>query len=228
MKYDWDVEAELRRWMKLFQDGIITRYELVNQVFDNVLHPQFFNVCHMLPDDLLEEVKEKAKHCPAHPEDFLMLHNPWFHGPDLDLEAIQRDRECRERIYWQERLTFELFHPGLTLPEFVPIILAGVVKEVAEIEGMVAIIGANSLQIRQHPVHLVRSDGSRLITQVVDDRWVKRDCDNDSPDELLRKDGKRYLFLAENVRSIEDAPIGTEVWIDRTNAPPIPPRPADL
>jgi len=225
MDYNWNVEEALKKDLKRFEDGVFTRHELVERVLYNALHPQFFSHLHLIPPEILEEVKEKAKNCPAHPEDWLCLHNPRFYGPDLDLDDIQRDRESREWSYWQRRRIHELFHPDQPLPEFVPIILAGVVKDVVKIDGVVVIFGADSLQMRRHPIHLVRPDGSRTITHVVDQDYVKRECDNDSPDNYHRKFGQQGLFLADNVRSIDDVPIGTEVWIDRTNAPPIPPRP---
>ena len=228
MEYNWNVEEELKKTMQRFRDGIITRIEMVEHVLGNVLHPEFFNHLHLIPPNLLEEIKEEAKNCPGHPEDWLCLHNPRFYGPDLDLDDLRRDREYREWLYWRRRRIHELFHPDQPLLEFVPIILAGVVKDVVKIDGVVVIFGADSLQMRRHPIHLVRPDGSRLITHVIDEDYVKRECDNDSPDEYHRKYGQRALFLADNVRSVDDAPIGTEVWIDRTNADPIPPCPADL
>jgi len=226
MDYNWNVEEELKKWIQHFRDGIITRHELVKIVYDNVLHPQFFNHLHLIPPDVMEEVKEKAKHCVAHPEDWLCLHNPHFYGPELDLDEIERDRKFREEEYWCCRRIHEFFHPNRPLPEFIPIILDGVVKDVAEVDGVVVIFGVYSGTIRRNPIHLVRPDGSRMITHVIDERYVEREGDQPNSLEYIRKHGtSRALFLADNVRSIDDVPIGTEVWIDRTNAPPIPPRP---
>jgi hypothetical protein len=224
MQYKYSAEEILKAWIKNVRDGLVSEAEMPSQIYLMATRPQFFNHLNLIPPDLLEVVKEAAKCCASHPEDFISgVYGP-NHGPD----DIRKDREEREEFYWAHRRLYEVFHPDQPLPEFVPIVLAGVVKDVTEIDGVVVVFGVRSWLIRRNPIHLVRPDGSRMITHAIDEQYIKRECDNDSPDRYHREFGQKGLFLADNVRSIDDAPIGTEVWIDRTNAPPIPPRPADL
>lgn len=225
MGSDWDVEASLRMIVGRFEQGVITRNELIDQIVGCASHPRCFEYFGILNAKIRQLLKEQTFEVPGHPEDFLPIHGPGYYGSEVDEEAIVRDIAFRIESYWRLRRVREYFHPTLPPPEFQVMHLTGKVDDAVEMEGSIVIFGVYAWLIRRNPIHLVQPDGTRIVTTVVGYDYFVRDDDRDLKFEFQRKCGRHGVFLGNNVRSVEEVPVGTEVWIDRSGAGGIPPRP---
>ncbi len=94
-----------------------------------------------------------------------------------------------------------------------------------EMDGHTFLFGVElSYLIRKHPIHLIGSDGSRKITSVVREEFIKTPQDAESSDPLIRRFGRAGLGLETHIKPA-DTPPGTEVWVDRTAVAELPDTP---
>lgn len=204
----------------IFDDSLIFGF-----IIPFAFHPELFSCLNTLGQDSLEKLRTYLiRHMPAHPEDagtspgYLNIRvRKEFSDPEY-----QGDLKFREDLYLRWLRIWEYLNPQMPLPAFKPVRIAGRILDVAEVDHSVVIFDIHAHFMRWNPLLLVHPDKPPIKTIAIKIDHVER-----STATIRRLDwkGALGLFLAENVRSIDDAPIGTEVWIDRTNAPPIPPRP---
>jgi hypothetical protein len=207
--------------ISLYERGIIRREERAHRIAGLALEPGFFGCLAGLPAELIEEVRQIASKPYAHHED--VINGNALYLPMTEEEWSETRRMERVRAYWSARVLHEHFFPGQPLPRFEPLSLVGAVEDATVVDGSVVIFGVeNHFYIRLHPVRCIQPTGGRIVTSVIEERFVK--CPGDEERDSFRSRFGRYgLFLNANVRSPSEVPPGTEVWVDRSAASDIPP-----
>lgn len=208
------IDARIKSLVSLCERQIIAERSLILHLTYCAAYSQFFDHLELVPERLFPQLREVAQQAPPHPEDSsFVLGLGWSTGSDAD----PYNRASREQYYWGSRNLREYFYPGLALPHFELIKLIGVVEEVVELDGSIVLFGdIDTMLVRDNPIELITPFGTKIRTTVIRCESIRRDRDAQSSEWQIREFGQFALILADSIKSIAEAPVGTEVWVDRT------------
>ncbi len=207
------------KFLNYYKRNVLTKKELTLKLTDLANHPDFFSHLHKFPEETLADLKEKCKTPYSHPED-ISLDMGGTYMPGTDIEAFRRKKE--RLLYWGIRRLHEHFYPDQPLPEFEVLKYIGKVDDVRVINGTVAIRGKLSYpRVMDFPLHIRRPDGKEIITSVT----IRESFDENWERTPRSVELRPVLFLDKQVQGASDAPVGSEVWVDRTSIKELPPPP---
>ena len=222
MGSDSPVSEQIARWIALYERGIYTHYEMINSISSLAILPGFFESLIWLPHEVVEALRERvSRGMAAHPED-LTNGNAYYKRMTEDEFRAAQLRE-RQIAYWNLRLLAFHFYPDRPIPPFEPLKRIGIVSDSIVVEGLVVLFGVDEWYlVREHPIHCVAPSGLRIVTSACQQSFVRSAAD-EVGDYIQQKYGRMGVFLAANVKLPAEVPPGTEVWVDRSAAGPIPP-----
>ena len=210
---------QLEEVLGYHQRGITTERETAMRFESLAVDPGFFDHLEIIPDPILSRLKKSAENAPAHPDDFYIVSTGCYpRGSSASMEKIvQANQDLRDRVYWGVRKLREYFFPDLPMPKFEPQRRAGVVDDVMEVLGQLVIFGKiDDGLIHEYPIQLIPPGGDEIVTTVQRYGFVRMREDLETDDWLVRREGRHGIFLGTEVRRLEDVPVGTEVWVDRS------------
>ncbi|MCA9146877.1 MAG: hypothetical protein KDB05_29065 [Planctomycetales bacterium] len=198
--------------------GRVSSDEAVWLLLECTIDPEFFSHLELLPDDIVTELKSIARNAPSHPEDAEITSLAIVHQ-----NADEHDQGIRVTYYWAARRLREFYYPDDALPPFERIRLIGVISHALVVDGYVVIFGnIDAWFARKHPIRLIAPNGVTTTSSIIGMDNIERSDLPDSMTYIQRKQMCYGLFLADDVQSLLEVPVGTEVWVDRTAVTDIP------
>ena len=219
------VQQRIQKLLQQYEAGRMTKTEVTIRITQYAYRPGFTQCLSLLPDNVIDRLRDIADKAPAHPEDVCIVGGGTLVINDIKAYYASKRKE-NERYYWGAKALREHFYPDRPLPEFQVLKEIGVVEKTLMTPEGVAVTGSEEFAmsyIHLNPLRCQPPSGERIDTTF--EGTVLFD-DNDSIVTDVRGlkiwHLNRGIILGPNVTSPDQIPSGTVLYVDRDKVRHIP------